>query len=51
MSTEKMKELRIEYKDDPQMRVNLDLLLLARIGKDALLRFWEDNNLNQNQQQ
>lgn len=45
MSTEKLKELRIKYNEDIEMRVKLDLLLIARIGQDALLDFWKDNKL------
>ena len=44
MSTEKLKELRIEYKDDVEMRINIDLLLLERIGETELIKFWDSIN-------
>ena len=46
MSTEKLKQLRIKFKDNLEMRVKIDLLLLTRIGEDALYKFWNDNNLS-----
>lgn len=45
VSTEKLKEMRIEYKDNSKMRIDIDLLLLGRIGEEALVKFWKDNNL------
>ena len=45
ISTEKLKEMRIEYNDNSKMRIDIDLLLLTRIGEEALIKFWADNKL------
>lgn len=41
ISTEHIKSLRIKYNNDIQKRVDLDRILLNRIGKTALIEFWD----------
>ena len=43
--TENLKKLRIKWNFNPEMRVKIDLMLLERIGQDALEQFWKENNL------
>lgn len=43
MSTKKLKELWVEYKDNAEMRIKIDQLLLDRIGEDDLIKFWDEN--------